>query len=282
MIASAESTAASSEEPIRPAWQSAHVSIADLMITVAHELVDIWPKLASLQMSYSAGEVPDYEEIHDALGQVMRFCNSLGWKDLSRQSVRLVERFAANERVEVLQALIADLREGFESKIRDVRILVVEDKYSGLLANATVSLCGKSLHPDLAVSEEEFNTAGKALALEMSTACVSHAMRSAEASLHVLCHVLRIVFPGSIELQDWKTLEEKIQSEIKSQEQQPRSQRKAEQLKTLAGLMLPAQGFRLAWRNHVAHAREGYNESAALGILRHVADFLRTLSAAIW
>lgn len=257
------------------------VSLVDLMIILASELVDIWPKLASLQLSHTLGETPPYEEIHGALGHVMRFCNSLGWKDLSRQSVRIVARFAANEPPAILNALIDDLRQGFESKIHDVRVLVVEDRNSEILANATGFLCGTSLHPDLVVSEEEFNLAGRALALEMSTASVSHAMRSAEASLHVLCRVLGIVFPGGIELQDWKVLEEKIQSEIKTQEQKPRSPEKTEQLKTLAGLMLPAQGFRLAWRNHVAHGREKYSESEALGVLRHVAEFLKTLSEAL-
>jgi hypothetical protein len=103
-------------------------------------------------------------------------------------------------------------------------------------------------------------------------------MRSVESSLHVFSKALGITFPGSVELQDWKVLTEKLKSEIDKWETKTRSSHKAEKLKSLAELLIPADGFRLAWRNHVAHAREKYEEEEARTIMRHVGSFLKHLS----
>ena len=123
--------------------------------------------------------------------------------------------------------------------------------------------------------------AGKALSVGLSTAAVSHAMRSVEASLYALCAHLGIVFSGGVNLQDWLVLAEKIKCEIARIEKQPRSQQKADSLQRLSGLMLPADAFRLAWRNHVAHAREKYEGEEARKVLNHVAEYLKRLSDAL-
>lgn len=106
-------------------------------------------------------------------------------------------------------------------------------------------------------------------------------MRSVEASLHVTAIVLNISFPGGNTLQEWANLTDKIASEIKKAEQQTRSAQKAERLKRLGALMIPADGFRLQWRNHVAHAREKYEDPEARQALSDVGRYLRKLSDAI-
>jgi phage-related baseplate assembly protein len=202
---------------------------------------------------------------------------------LANQSRRLLQRSQDPEQnAAVLDALAEDLREAFQQKTRGLTLTVVDGKDRAISDNATLYFCGAALHLDLAVAEDEFNLAGRALAFGLSTASVSHAMRSVEASLHTLCRTLGITFPGTVELQDWKNLTDKIKSEIDGLDQrQPRSPQKTAQLKMLSELMLPADGFRLAWRNHVAHAREKYEEPEARKILGYVGDYLKRLSAAM-
>jgi hypothetical protein len=180
-----------------------------------------------------------------------------------------------------MMTLTEDLRDAFREKAQASYIVIIEERDGPLYVNTSTHLCGGRLHNELTTSEEEFNLAGKALSVGLSTAAVAHAMRSVEASLHAICKYLVISFPGGIDLQDWANLTDKIESEISKIEKQPRSQHKAESLKRLAELMLPADAFRLAWRNHVAHAREKYEAEEARQILRHVADYLKRLSDAL-
>jgi hypothetical protein len=256
------------------------MSLWDMVIVLAAEFGKIWPSLNELQMGFEMGgeDAPDNNEIHETLGHLYRFANSIGWRDLAKQTDRLMKRCAAGERGAPMEALARDLQQAFEEKTHDIKLVLVPEEDSILLEDATTHLCGTSLVSELAISEEELNLSGRSLALGLSTASVSHAMRSVEASLYVVARTLGITFPGGVELQDWLPLTEKIQKEIDAWESRSRSPEKSEQLKLFAKLVLPADAFRLAWRNHVAHAREKYEADEAKRVLRNVADFLKSLS----
>jgi hypothetical protein len=259
------------------------VSLRNMLTLLAVELVAIWPSLQELHLGFEPGvkNPPDKEELDSTLGKLIRFSESVGWKDLANQATRLRRRAEAGESGEPMVALARDLQEAFTDKSCDIHLVVIGETETELYKNATAHLCGAELHGDLSISAEELNLAGKALACGLSTASVSHAMRSIEASLHVSARVLGISFPGGIELQDWANLTEKIAAEISKQEKVPRSTQKAQQLKKLSELALPADCFRLVWRNHVAHAREKYEEPEARKALTHVAGYLKKLSDAL-
>jgi hypothetical protein len=174
--------------------------------------------------------------------------------------------------------LTQDLQSAFEEKLQGLLVAMIEERDTELARNASVLLCGGKLHADLAVSEEELNLAGRALAFGLSTASVSHAMRSAEAALQVLAKAVGITFSAPVELHAWANLTQKLKSELDKWELKPKSQQKAERLKWLSELLLPADCFRLAWRNHVAHAREKYEEAEARSVLVNVGTYLKTLS----
>jgi len=256
------------------------LSLDEMITILAADLVKIWPSLQELHLGFSLGgdHIPSNSEVHQTLGELKRFSQSVGWKDLANQTTRLAMKAASGERGEVMEALARDLQDAFAEKTRDITIAIVMERDFALLSNATAHLCGGSLHADMAICEEEFNLAGKAIALGLSTAAVSHAMRGVEAGLQSLATSLGVTFPAPINLQDWLVLTQKITSEISKLEAQPRSQHKTEQLKKLAELIIPADAFRLAWRNHVAHAREKYEDDEARRIMGHVGEYLRKLS----
>jgi hypothetical protein len=250
--------------------------------TLASVLSDIKEDLICLWADYSNGKRPAQQEIESSVTTAVTLCRKIGWGDVANQG----QRFLAKTKdptvdPKELRALADDFSEAVQEKFGALRLVAVEDRDLGLFTNAAAELCGGPLHQDLAISEEEFDLAGRALALGMSTASVSHAMRSAEASLHVVGSVLGISFTVPLVLVEWSNLTQKIDTEIKGWDSKPRSQEKTAQLKRLAELLLPADGFRLAWRNHVAHAREKYEEPQARRILQHVGEYLGRVSAAL-
>lgn len=254
-----------------------------MISAVGFELVAIWPKLQELALGFDmTGEyAADNDEARATITDAINLCKRIGWTDLANQASRLLKRALAGERGEVMKALADDLLAGFAEKVQGLHIAIVEERDAELFANAAKHL-GGSLAGTLSVSEEELNLAGRALALGLSTAAVSHAMRSVEASLHVLANEMGVTFPGaSVELQDWLNLTEKIKSEIEKWEKRPRSDEKAKKLQALAELMVSADCFRLAWRNHVQHARERYETEQARPVLTHVGLYLKRLSEAI-
>jgi hypothetical protein len=121
--------------------------------------------------------------------------------------------------------------------------------------------------------------AGNCYATDRNTACVFHAMRVLEIGLRVLANDLNVVFPTPIELQNWNTIIEKIESTIRDQEKQlPKGTQKSEKMQFYSEAAKEFRYFKDAWRNHVAHSREKYGETEALRVLSHVRDFMQHLA----
>jgi len=255
----------------------------DMVEIIAEEMVAIWPGLQNLALGFhmNGEESTTPEEARETLGAIIRFCRRLGWIDLANQSGRLLARSEDAERGEPMYVLAQDLTSAFEEKFRNLHVAIIEDRDRELYRDASQHLCGGSLAASMAVSEEELNLAGRSLALGLSTAAVAHAMRAVEASLHVLARDLGISFPAPVELQNWAVLTDKIDAVIRQWNQAPRSQQKSEQQQKLSEVMLEANGFRLAWRNHVHHAREKYEAPEARVVLEHTGRYLRKLSDTI-
>lgn len=266
-------------------WNSHRlVSLWDMITIFASEVAEVWPNLMSLSLGFFGTEKENPatpEESRETLDQVISLCGRLAWADLEGQAKRLLSRANAGQSGEPMAALAQDLRDGFHDKLMETRIVVIDQRDHGLFSDAVRHLGLNNIVDKLASSAEELNLAGRALAVGLSTASVSHAMRAVEASLHVLAHDLKLSFPAPIELQQWVNLTEKIKSEIERLEQEMKSQDKTLRLQRLSELMLHADCFRLAWRNHVAHAREKYEADEARAVLEHVSNYLRRLSEAI-
>jgi hypothetical protein len=261
------------------------VSLRDLVFTLlGSDLAGLWQQLFGLGIGFDLCGDPEAATVPEtryALGKALALCRRAQWTDLSSQASRILARAEQGEHGQTMSTLVEDFRAGLDERLRSLQLLAIEDGDSAIFTNAAEHLCGGKLHGDLAISEEELNLGGKALSVGLSTAAVAHAMRSVEAGLHAFCRALGITFPGTVELQDWANLTEKIKSEIDKLNQQQRGPQKADQLKRMGELLLPADGFRLAWRNHVAHAREKYETHEARLVLRHVAEFLARLSATL-
>ena len=119
--------------------------------------------------------------------------------------------------------------------------------------------------------------AGRCLALDEWTASVFHLMRVLEHGLHAFAKCLGVAFPTPIELENWKNIIDKIEAEIRQLEQLPKSTNKAERTKLYSQVACQFRYFKDAWRNHVSHSREHYDQREAETVWAHVRDFMQAL-----
>jgi hypothetical protein len=86
-------------------------------------------------------------------------------------------------------------------------------------------------------------------------------------------------FPTPIELENWNTIIEKIESTIRDREKQlPKGMQKSEEMQFYSEAAKEFRYFKDAWRNHVSHSREKYGDAEAYRVLIHVRDFMQHLA----
>lgn len=209
-------------------------------------------------------------------------CIESGLPDLALVVFRVRDRFDSpydgpysREVVHVLlDTLYNDLFRGLESHA----FAAVPHDRTGYFEQ--VALFGERVRVAFPTAEGDIKGAGNCFALGAFTAAVFHLMRAVEIGLRVLAKELRVTFPDPIDYQEWHTIIEKIQSEATT-----RCDRlQGREAKTAArsfynGAVGEFRAFKDAWRNHVMHARDSYDEPQALSVMNHVGEFMQRLSA---
>ena len=61
-------------------------------------------------------------------------------------------------------------------------------------------------------------------------------------------------------------------------EKEPKSTEKSAKLKFYSSAAIQFRYFKDAWRNHVSHGRDTYDEREAYSIWNHVKEFMQTLA----
>jgi hypothetical protein len=130
-------------------------------------------------------------------------------------------------------------------------------------------------------AQHDITEACRCYATGHNTASVFHCMGIVQGGLHALANDLNVAFPFPIVLAEWKNVIDQIESEIRKLEQLKRGQIKDEKIKFYSTVAVQFRYFKDAWRNHVAHFREQYDEHQALSILNHTRDFIEYLSEEI-
>jgi hypothetical protein len=139
-------------------------------------------------------------------------------------------------------------------------------------------LLGPKVSTAFPLCSREIKNAANCYALEQNEACVFHSMCALESALHVLANELGVTFSGNLDLQNWQPIIENIESEIKKLEKLPRGRDKSDRLKFLSGVAMQFRWFKDAWRNHIMHGRDVYDEGKALSILSHVRELMQALT----
>lgn len=118
----------------------------------------------------------------------------------------------------------------------------------------------------------DFEESAKCYALGRSVASVLHAMRVLELGLTALGRRLGV----NTDKRNWHNVIVDIESAVKTRE---RSEKSSPDLTFYAEAAGQFMHFKEAWRNHVMHVRQVFDEERAKRILDHVREFMGHLAA---
>jgi HEPN domain-containing protein len=125
-------------------------------------------------------------------------------------------------------------------------------------------------------ADRDIRAASRCLAFNESTAAVFHLMRASELALQELAGQLGI---ANAEWKDWGELLTKIDGVLNKLQNDPKTPEREKRLQYFARARNDFAGFNNAWRKHVAHARDHYDEPEAMSVFRHVRGLMQQLAS---
>ncbi len=122
-------------------------------------------------------------------------------------------------------------------------------------------------------AEYDMREAARCIALDRWTASVFHSMRSLEFGLVALADVFNVPSDRT----NWQQIIDHIEIAIKGISPNRGPQWRDDE-KFYSDAALQFRFFKNAWRNHVMHGRDTYDEDRAIEVYRHMKSFMRHLS----
>ena len=136
---------------------------------------------------------------------------------------------------------------------------------------------GELVAERFADAQRDIQAASRCLALDEWTACVFHCMRVVELALHAWGRSLDLSIKVPIELANWKEIQRAAELKREELNNSQRSVERDKALEQLGRRLAHFLAIKDAWRNHVAHAREHYDEREAVAVWQHVKEFMRAM-----
>ena len=121
----------------------------------------------------------------------------------------------------------------------------------------------------------------RCLVAEQWTASVYHAMIIFQCGLHWLAHELSLAFPNSIDVENWNTIIERIESAIRDLSQTPKTAERDAQLAFYSQMASHVFYVKEAWRNFVSHGRSHYSKDDARAISDNVRGFMAKIAKSV-
>ena len=219
----------------------------------------------------------DRQAILDALAEAKR---SLFELPLSRVLKGQFERLECSAQVaspDVLAALLVELNINLMVELGAAWFLMIPDgrreQYEQLSPAFGDQVAAK--WPD---ASRDIAAASRCYALDEWTASAFHLMRALEHGLRALAADVGLG-PEAMAHENWKNIIDQIEAKIRVMEGLQKSPEKIARLKVLSGLAAQFRYFKDAWRNHVSHAHETYDEREAANIWGHVKTFMEQMAA---
>ena len=219
-----------------------------------------------------------------ALGQVQRQMATL---PLSRafqaQVQRLIARVAkADGRDEyeynILVTLTSELGGNLQQELLEWLFFAVHPQQRPFY-DAPERWYGQDIFAAYPDSENDLRAAARCFALGEHTACVFHLMRAVESALRKWAEQLGVILKMPATEANWQDIIDAGTASLKQLEQQPRSQRRTDDLEHFGETQAQFSSFKNAWRNHVAHGKQTYDEMRATEIMQAVRAFMRKLAS---
>lgn len=135
-------------------------------------------------------------------------------------------------------------------------------------------LFGTQVHTAFPSCAGEIENAGTCYALEQNEACVFHLMRILERSLGVLALKFSVPFDHD----NWHNIIEQLEAKIRKMDATTFGADWKEKQKFYARAANQFMFFKDAWRNHVMHVRDVFDEGKALSIYDSVKRSMQALA----
>lgn len=124
-------------------------------------------------------------------------------------------------------------------------------------------------------ASQDIAAASRCLSLDEWTACVFHLMRVLEHGLRWMA--INIGLPEeATKHENWKNVVDQIEKKIREMEAAPKSAEKIERLQMYSSMAVDFRYFKDAWRNHVAHSHQHYDQHAGETVWVHVRSFMQS------
>jgi hypothetical protein len=149
------------------------------------------------------------------------------------------------------------------------RIATEKDKYF-----ENDDLFGPDVSKAFGSCADEIRNAGTCYALEQDDACVFHLMRILERSLGVLALKFSIPFDHD----NWHNIIEQLEAKIRKMDASTFGYDWKDKQKFYARAANQFMFFKDAWRNHVMHVRDVFDEGKALSVYMSVKGFMQALA----
>jgi hypothetical protein len=215
------------------------------------------------------------EELSAALIQMRAECVKLDLADTSdlishveSEVHRKGKDYTSEDMVNHLETLAfkfaTELRKELFFRIADERKQYFEkDDLFGSHANAAFPSC-----------MTEITNAGNCYALEQNEACVFHLMRILERSLGVLASKFSVPFDHD----NWHNIIEQLEAKIRKMDAATFGPDWKDKQKFYARAANQFMFFKDAWRNHVMHVRDVFDEGKTRSIFDSVRGFMQALA----
>lgn len=134
-------------------------------------------------------------------------------------------------------------------------------------------LFGQEVASAFPSSIDNIRNAGTCFAIEQWDACVFHLMRVLEHGIQVLATKFSVPFNNT----SWNTIIEQIERGVRGMNSSFGADWK-EQQKFCSAAASQFMFLKDAWRNHIMHLSDVYDEGKALSVFRHVKELMQTLA----
>ena len=209
-------------------------------------LVQMQAECAKLDLTHTSDLISHVES------QVHRKGKDYTCEDMVNHLETLASTFATELRKELFFRIADERRKYFE-----------KDDLFGSQANAAFPSC-----------VTEIINAGNCYALEQNEACVFHLMRILERSLGVLASKLSVPFNHD----NWHNVIEQLEAKIRKMDATTFGPDWKDKQKFYARAANQFMFFKDAWRNHVMHVHDAFDEGKALSVYSSVKGFMQALA----
>ncbi len=204
-------------------------------------------------------------------------CKSLSLPATQRKVDYLRTQYTDPELIYITDSTLKDLEHleiDFVQELCEIKFLRLDSVRMQYFVegNAKAFPFESGVHVAFPSADADIREASNCFALERWPACVFHLMRVLEAGLAVLA----FKFGVSSDRANWQNIIEQIEAEVRKIGPTSGPDWKQQQ-KDFSDAATQFMFFKDAWRNHVMHKRDVYDEGRARSIWQHTQEFMNKL-----